>query len=437
MAKAKSSLLAALGSEVLEAHEEFKATPVSFSAGGDPPPIDNGVAKLVDIRFSEIADENSENYGKLQFYASGVIVAPEAVEVNGSMIPVAGLRTRIIEPLYETPDKTRKSIKDHLAKVYNELKKLGLDTSNMTVEEIEQALPVMAEAGIHFRFRIWKGKKQTTGPYANMEPIANHEWNGVVDFEESSEDGVVEEAPVKAPSKAPAPKTSAPAAKATPAASKPTAKASPAPSAPTPPAKSTAPAKGKATAKAPAVPDIDVKSLSLEELLPLAMTKVVKAQVEITERAKELGIDSNSEEFGTWEAVVEAMNAAMSGEGTEEEGVAASDIDWQAQGEAADQGDQDAVDLINATAIELGLNPDEDSAWSETAARIAELQGASTEEAAEWSPAVGETYLYKAPKAKSAVPCEVTAVFEGKKTVNLKDGKNSYKGVSWDELTGE
>lgn len=434
MAKAKSSLLASLGSVALEAHEEFKDAAVVYSAGGDPPPIDAGVAKLTEIRFSVIEDEDSENKGKLQFYAAGVIVAPKAVEVNGSMIPTEGLRTRIIEPLFDTPNRARKTIKEHLGKVYNELKKLGLDTSSMTLQQIEEALPAMVEAGIYFRFRIWKGKKQTTGPYANQEPIANHEWNGIVEWEEEASDDVQEVEATPAP-KAPAvkaPTAKAPAAKAPTPAAPPKAAPPAAKEAPTP-APTKAPAKGKA-AKAP--PEVDVTKLSVEELVAKATTENhVPSQIELTARAKELGIDAESDEYENWQAVAEAMEAA-SNPPAEESSEGEQEIDWDAQGEAADQGDTDAVNLINQTAIDMGMNPDEDSAWSETAAKIKEALSSATAEAVEWTPAVGESYLYKAPKTKAAVPCEVVAVFEGKKTVNLKSDKATYKNVSWDELQG-
>lgn len=433
MAKAKSSLLASLGSVALEAHEEFKDAAVVFSAGGDPPPIDAGVAKLTEIRFSVIEDDDSENKGKLQFYAAGVIVAPKAVEVNGSMIPTEGLRTRIIEPLFDTPTRTRKTVKEHLGKVYNELKKLGLDTSSMTLQQIEEALPAMAEAGIYFRFRIWKGKKQTTGQYAGQEPIANHEWNGIVDWEEQTSDDVqeAEEAPaVKAPA-VKAPTAKAPAAKAPTPAAPPKAAAPAVKEAPTPaPATAKAPAKGKA-AKAP--PEVDVTKLSLAELVEKASNENhVPSQIEITARAKELGIDAESDEYENWQAVVDAMEAAANSSAED----STEEIDWDAQGEAADQGDTDAVNLINQTAIDMGLNPDEDSAWSETAAKIKASLSEASAEVTEWVPSVGESYLYKAPKTKSAVPCEVVAVFEGKKTVNLKSDKATYKNVSWDELQG-
>ena len=432
--------MASLGAVAFEAHEEFKDSAVVFSAGGDPPPIDAGIAKLTEIRFSEIEDESSPNHGKLQFYAAGIIVAPKAVEVNGSMIPVEGLRTRIIEPLFDTPDKTRKTIKDHLGKVYNELKKLGLDTSSMTLQQIEEALPAMVEAGIHFRFRIWKGKVQTTGPYAGKEPLANHEWNGVVEYEEEVSDDVQEEVEATPAPKAPpvkAPTAKAPAAKAsTPAAPTKAAPKAPAVAKEEPKPAAKPAAKGKA-AKAP--PEVDVTKLTTEELVTKATNEDhIPSKIELTARAKELGIDAESDEYADWQAVAEAMEA-VANPSEEEASAVEGEIDWDAQGEVADQGDQDAVNLIDTTAREMGFNPDEDSAWSETAAKIKEALASATEEApdaSEWVPSVGESYLYKAPKTKTAVPCEVVAVFEGKKTVNLKSDKATYKNVSWDELQG-
>ena len=54
----------------------------------------------------------------------------------------------------------------------------------------------------------------------------------------------------------------------------------------------------------------------------------------------------------------------------------------------------------------------------------------------DWQPVKGQVYPYKAPKAQKALDCEVTAVFEGKQTVNLTElgSKKLYKSVPWSAL---
>jgi hypothetical protein len=70
--------------------------------------------------------------------------------------------------------------------------------------------------------------------------------------------------------------------------------------------------------------------------------------------------------------------------------------------------------------------------------RVAANEESEEEEAGEeWTPEVGEVYLYKTnPKAKKATECEVLMVLSAKKLVNLKslDDSKVYKAVKWDAL---
>lgn len=110
------------------------------------------------------------------------------------------------------------------------------------------------------------------------------------------------------------------------------------------------------------------------------------------------------------------------------------EVDWAAVGEAAEAGDDDAKTQITQAAIDQGIQEEVEGAdnWIEAAAL---LGGGVAEPQAEQVPEKGETVKYKPPKARKAIECEVMAVFEGKKTVNLKDEKGtSYKGIAWGEL---
>lgn len=183
--KAKSALAAKLGGRLAKAHEASKDKEVKYSEFGDlPEGIDGGIAQLVDCKFDTYKKDNDPNKGQYFFYAAGVVKSP--TEHNG--IRIEGLRTSITEPMCDTPSRSRKTVEEHLDWVYNELKKLGVDTSSIDYHDLEQVAAALKEAKPHFRFRTWKGQKQATGKYANQEPRVQHSWNGVIHNYESNGD---------------------------------------------------------------------------------------------------------------------------------------------------------------------------------------------------------------------------------------------------------
>lgn len=108
--------------------------------------------------------------------------------------------------------------------------------------------------------------------------------------------------------------------------------------------------------------------------------------------------------------------------------------------EAADEGDEDAADKVGEVAESLGIDPDDIESWVKVVETIAAKSGEEEEEEEEKIvPEKGEVYLYRPPRMRKDVECEVTAVFDGKETCNLKnlDTQKSYKGVSWDSLKHE
>lgn len=174
---AKSGLMAKLGAKLKTAHEKHKNDETELGNFGDlPAGIENGIAQLIDCRFDTY--KKGEGVGQYFFYAAGVVKLP--TEHGG--VPVEGLRTSIMEPLYDTPTRTRKTIDEHLQWIYNELRKLGVDTRQMKFEDLEPTVAALKEAQPHFRFRTWKGEKQTTGKYAGQEPRVQHTWGGAVEY---------------------------------------------------------------------------------------------------------------------------------------------------------------------------------------------------------------------------------------------------------------
>lgn len=178
----KTSLMQKLGAKAMaEAHEAYKAAPPPSANMDAPAGIDNGIAQLRGCGFTTIG-QGKTNAGAVLFTAYGVIVQP----THHDTIPVAGLRTTIMETVANTPqaEGERKTIKDHMGWVYGQLKLLGVKTELFDFKKnpnaLEDACATLVKLKPLFRFRTWKGKKQTTGKYANMEPRTNHQWGGLV-----------------------------------------------------------------------------------------------------------------------------------------------------------------------------------------------------------------------------------------------------------------
>lgn len=200
---AKSGLAAKLGPQGQKALDTHKNDETVYSAGGNlPAGIEGAIAELVDVKFGIYKE--GKHKGEYFFMAQGVVREPKTVRVDdgfsvsadGREVPIEGLRTSIgPEALCDTPEKTgeksRKTLDQHLQWTLNELRKLGLGTAELSdVANLEASAQALKEAGVMFRFRTWKGAKQTTGPYANREPTVQHQWLGAT--EHSSEDAALD-----------------------------------------------------------------------------------------------------------------------------------------------------------------------------------------------------------------------------------------------------
>jgi hypothetical protein len=179
----KSSLAARIGAKARQAHEAHKNDETTYGNMDLPSGIEGGVAQLVDCKFGLY--EKGDNKGKDYFYAAGIVKAP--ADCGG--IPIQGLRTSIMEPLCDTKkgDGTVVTYEEHYAKVLNYLRQLGVNTAEVDVDSIESVAEALKESQPHFRFRTWKGDKQTTGKYAGKEPRVNHQWNGACEYVEDGE----------------------------------------------------------------------------------------------------------------------------------------------------------------------------------------------------------------------------------------------------------
>ena len=121
-------------------------------------------------------------------------------------------------------------------------------------------------------------------------------------------------------------------------------------------------------------------------------------------------------------------------EGDSEEG----EEDLAALAEAASNGDQEAADRLGELAKAAGISDDEynQMSWEDAVTAIQAAQGDTEEAEEEFTPAVTEIYKVVLEAGKPAVECEILAVFEEKRTVDLKniDTGKSFKGISWDKL---
>lgn len=373
--KGKSGFLAKHGDRMRKAFDAHKGDETEYSNFGDLPAGVEGVAQLVECRLTQVK-EGKRNAGEWLFYAAGAVKQP--AEFEGQRL--FGRRTSITCPLYDTPDRQgRKTLEEHLAWVTNELRKLGVDTAEMDVEELPDTLAAVKEAAPHFRFRTWKGDKQTQGRYKDQEPRVQHFWEGIVDWTEDDEAGM----PSQAQDNTRAPGTP---------------KAAAAVRVATTPRTAASPVNGKGTA---------------------GEGKVKPAEKEEPPEGPEFG-----------------------------------DLDSLA--EAADGGDDGAVEKLTQLALDAGVTQeqiDEADNWSS----VVELIGGAGEESEapeetateevteeeDGTPKVEQVFSYRPvdpttkKKAAKAIQVEVTAVNTEKKTCDVKslsDRKKGWRGVKWDAL---
>lgn len=383
--KAKSALLAKYGKALEQAHHAVKDNETEFSKFGDlPAGIENGIAKLDSVKFDQFKNGDLKN--EWYFMAQAVVVLPK--EVNG--IPVENLQTRIgPEPLCDTPSRSRKTTQEHVDWIYNELRKLGVDTKDLELADLEATCEALSEAAPYIRFRTWASKPNKDYP----DPKTNHSWNGTVEYTPEEDDGAVDD---ETGGEEPAEEEAPPPAK------KPPAKAPSRPA--TAPAKT--PTDGKPNApkpggKAPPKPADDVDKFD--------------------------------------EQAPEAEEAPDEGPALE------------ALAEAADGGDEDAQTALGEMATEAGISEQQIVKAKDYAALVKLIQDATgeageetTEEEEEGEEAATEftpekdMVVYHRPKGgKKPVECEVVAVFAKKRTASLKNLDNPkliYKDVSWDAM---
>ncbi|MGL6095371.1 MAG: hypothetical protein ACRC7O_06185 [Fimbriiglobus sp.] len=152
MQTGKGKLMAKYGTALDTAVRKHGGDPTEMGRVQLPPGIVNGVAKLVKCGFDQY--KTGANQGEYYFRAEGVIVTPEEMEVNGTMMPVRGLRTSIIEAVCNTTTQAQKTttVEEHVSNILNSMRMLGADTNGCGGEDLERVAADLAEAGPYFRF---------------------------------------------------------------------------------------------------------------------------------------------------------------------------------------------------------------------------------------------------------------------------------------------
>lgn len=122
--------------------------------------------------------------------------------------------------------------------------------------------------------------------------------------------------------------------------------------------------------------------------------------------------------------------------------------DLEELAEQADNGDVNAQRKLQAIAEDAGVDFESPEDWAGVVALIQESEGEEPEYQdddegdsdgdEDETPEKGDSYFYKPPRARKSLECEVTAVFTGKRTCNVRaDNGKTYKGVPWDDLKDE
>jgi len=317
--------------------------PKAPGGGSLPAGIDSGVALLTRIDFDVI--DKGDYEGEQRFYCHGTCVAPkehEGIPVFGKLVQVGTIT------LADTVDRESNevSFKVNLAKAENRLKLLGFPTEDFdNLEEDSLAYFQANGSSMYFEFSTWKPEDGDRVVTMLRGPIR--------EFVPDDDDGVEEAKP-------------APKAKAAPK------------------AEATKPPKAKKVVEA----EVEVEEeeeVDLKATAKKADKGDKKAQLALSEAAKELGIDPEGDEFDNWTSVFEAIEAAK----TKPKG------------------------------------------------KPKATQKEEPEEAEPIVPTKGQVYGYKPnPKSKKVVECEVIKVLKRDQTVDLRSlsDDEEYEGVEWAEL---
>lgn len=181
-----ASKLGAKGSKAVKAHRNDEVNYGNISIPGG---IRSGVAKLIECKFDQY--KSGRNEGDYYFLAAGIV---QANYPNRDDVDTKGLRTQIMIPCCDTKTQAGKetSVDQHLANILNELKKLGADTEDVEMEDLEELAADVKETEPFFKFSTSQSEPTDAFP----EPRVWENWygsKGVEDWEPEEDDDEVDD----------------------------------------------------------------------------------------------------------------------------------------------------------------------------------------------------------------------------------------------------
>lgn len=395
----QASILAKLGDRLKRATTAYKNAPTVLSSGGELPGGISGVAQLSACKIA--VKTEGDDAGKFYFYAAGIVQEPELfTDARGNQHRVKGKRTSIQTALYDTPAARgkRKTFEDHYAWMFNEWRKLGVNTANfpdqMTDGYLESVCAALVKAKPYFAFETREMPQDEQDKKAGRSPMVIHFWNGLVpDYEtppnmEAAMAGVVGGA----------------------ASANGTAFAEP--------SLTVSPDQGEESGSADEINPDDLDRSDIGSLLERAngsdADDAIAAQTQLIEMAVAAGHDeAEVKKRDTWEEVVAMISSPPGDETSAEEGEGEGGGEESAEGE----GEEEVAPPPPPPPPPAPKTPE---------------------------PVKGKTAKYrpldpkdKTKRVKKAIECEIVSVDKATKTVTLKslvDGKTLYKGVKWDIL---
>lgn len=188
----KSGLAGKLGDKGRKAVASHKDDDVDLGFGGElPPGIEGGIAQLTRCWFDQYKE--GKNKGEYYFMAMGTVLEPKTFtnKETKEVINCEGRQTKIGPiPLCDTTSQAGKTttLDDHMGRVLNEMRKLGVDTKEIGLDDLESTAEQLQTEAPIFKFRTWVGKATEQFP----NPSVNHDWKGTTSYDGTVSDEVVD-----------------------------------------------------------------------------------------------------------------------------------------------------------------------------------------------------------------------------------------------------
>jgi len=183
MAKSKrqNSFASKVGKAGQKAVAKHRTDETNYGSFDLPAGIQNGIAKLTECKFDTY--KQGDNTGEYYFVATGICVEPK--EHSGG-------RATVRIPVCKT---SWASLDEQIERVLNEIRKLGGDTSDATVDDLEELVAELKEEQPFFRFstRASKDEKYINTYFNGGKGLEDYDPEDAEDDDEIEEDDDAEE----------------------------------------------------------------------------------------------------------------------------------------------------------------------------------------------------------------------------------------------------